>query len=92
MSWFKSLFNKKKPNTVIIAGPKKGPSEETLQALYKAQERAAKQMLEQRKNEPLDLVVVDPNPSLLPELDYIGNGRYRFKSDNDIHNDKREIL
>ena len=88
MSWFKN----KKLNTIIVASPKTGPSEEMLQALYKAQERAAKQMLEQRKNGPLNLIVLEPSPSLLPRLDYIGNGRYKFKSDNDIYNDKREML
>lgn len=49
---------------------------ETLQMMNKAQLKIA----EQQKGK-VDVVILDPSTSLLPELEYIGNSMYKFKEE-----------
>lgn len=63
-----------KANTIVIGSHGHYISEETMQMMNKAQLK----IVEQQKGK-VDVVILNPSTSLLPELEYIGNGRYKFK-------------
>jgi hypothetical protein len=67
-------------NTTIIVPCKSGGiSEATLNMMAEAQGKIIDKMSQEIKEGKSELVVMNPKASLLPELEYIGDGKYRFK-------------
>lgn len=62
--------------TIVIASRGHYISEETMQIMNEAQNKLAEQL-----KGKVDVVILDPSPSLLPVLEPIGNGMYKFKED-----------
>lgn len=70
---------KETDTTIIVSGSKGGISEATLNMMAKAHDKIGAKI---SQSNPDDYVIVQPKASLLPDLEYIGDGKYRFKKQN----------
>lgn len=70
-----------KDNTIIVSGKSGGISEESIRMLNEANARLVEDMKRQQAEGTLEFVIMNPHPSLLPELEYIGDGKYRYIGD-----------
>lgn len=59
-----------------------GISEKTIAMMAEAHGKMMEKMLQDLKEGKDELIVMHPKESLLPELEYIGDGKYRFKKDS----------
>lgn len=66
-------------NTIIIPFSRGGISEKTITMMAEAHAKMMEKMLQDIKDGKSELVIVQPKASLLPDLEYIGDGKYRFK-------------
>ena len=66
-------------NTIIISFSRGGISEKTITMMAEAHAKMMEKMLQDIKDGKSELVIVQPKASLLPDLEYIGDGKYRFK-------------
>lgn len=69
----------KKTDTTIIISGSKGISEATLNMMAEAHGKIGDKISQSSKD---DYVIVQPKASLLPDLEYIGDGKYRFKKED----------
>ena len=70
-----------KDNTIIVSGKSGGISEESIRMLNEANARLVEDMKRRQAEGTLEFVIMNPHPSLLPELEYIGDGKYRYIGD-----------
>ena len=72
-----------KANTVIIPLTHRGGiSEKTITMMAEAHSKMMNKMHQDLKEGKSELIVTHPKESLLPDLEYIGDGKYRFKKDS----------
>lgn len=70
-------------NTVVIPLTGRGGiSEETMKIMAEAQSKLCDKLCQDMKDGKTEVIVMHPKASLLPELEYIGDGKYRFKKDS----------
>lgn len=67
--------------TIIPITGRGGISEKTINMLAEAHGKMMEKMLQDLKEGKNEIIVLNPKESLLPELEYIGDGKYRFKKD-----------
>ena len=69
-----------KANTVIIPLTHRGGiSEKTIAMMAEAHGKMMEKMHQDLKEGKSELIITQPKASLLPDLEYIGDGKYRFK-------------
>ena len=68
-------------STIVVPCKCGGISETSLNMMAEARGKIMDKMLQDLKEGKSELVVVNPKASLLPELEYIGDGKYRFKKE-----------
>lgn len=68
-----------KKTTIIVSGSRGGISEATLNMMAEAHGKIGDMI---SRSNPDDYVIVQPKASLLPDLEYIGDGKYRFKKED----------
>ena len=70
-------------DTIIIPLTHRGGiSEKTINMLAEAHSKMMIKILQDLKEGKDELIIMHPKASLLPELEYIGDGKYRFKKDS----------
>ena len=70
-------------DTIIIPITGRGGiSEKTINMLAEAHSKMMIKILQDLKEGKDELIIMHPKASLLPELEYIGDGKYRFKKDS----------
>lgn len=74
--------DKNKDKTVIIPLTGRGISEETMKIMTEAQSRVCDRLCQNMKDGKTEVIVMYPKESLLPDLEYISDGKYRFKKDD----------
>lgn len=67
--------------TIVVPCKCGGISEKTIAMMAEARGKMMEKMLQDLKEGKSELIVLNPKASLLPELEYIGDGKYRFKKD-----------
>jgi hypothetical protein len=68
-------------STIIPLTHRGGISEKTIAMMAEAHGKMMEKMHQDLKEGKSELIVMNPKESLLPELEYIGDGKYRFKKD-----------
>ena len=69
-------------DTIIIPLTHRGGiSEKTIAMMAEAHGKMMEKMLQDLKEGKSELIIMHPKASLLPELEYIGDGKYRSKKD-----------
>lgn len=66
-------------NTIIIPCSRGGISEKTITMMAEAHAKMMNKMHQDLKEGKSELIITHPKASLLPDLEYIGDGKYRFK-------------
>lgn len=73
---------KETDTTIIVPCSRYRISEETINMMAEAHGKMWAKISQDIKDGKDECVIVQPKASLLPDLEYIGDGKYRFKKDD----------